>query len=211
MLALVRQHLPIGQEDWKVVSQQHSLEWPHTDRCYNSVRKKFYSYASARMPTGDPNCPPNVVEAKRIVEAIKSKADIETFDSTEEEVDEVTGSPESESQVSSGTTPTDANISSPTPTQNVPVVVPRLQRISTPRKRTSPEDMSVQEFFKYSLIQREQDRKDREERERMRELELREERLKRDADERMFRNMFMAVLMRGNFDEKNGSEDKSNL
>ena len=35
-------------------------------------------------------------------------------------------------------------------------VSPRLQRISTPKKKNSPEEMSVQEFFKFSMLQREE-------------------------------------------------------
>ena len=56
----------------------------------------------------------------------------------------------------------------------------------------------VQDFFKFSMLQHEEDRKERIERERVREREIQEEREKRDGEEQMFRNMFVAVLMQGN-------------
>ena len=56
----------------------------------------------------------------------------------------------------------------------------------------------VQDFFKFSMLQREEDRKKRIERERVRERERQEDREKRDSEERIFRNMFMAVVMQGN-------------
>ena len=89
-------------------------------------------------------------------------------------------------------------------TNEIPAVSPRLQRVSNPRKKTSPDDMSIQDFFKFSLMQREENRKDRMKREEIRERERREERERRDAEERMFRNMFMAVLAQG----QSGKGDK---
>ena len=95
--------------------------------------------------------------------------------------------------------------SSTAPSAPAPGISPRLQRISTPRKKSSPEEMSVQDFFKFSLLQREEDRKDRIQREEVRERE-------RQEDSRMFRNMFMAVIMQGNNgnapEGKAGNEEK---
>ena len=67
--------------------------------------------------------------------------------------------------------------------------------------------MSVQDFFKFSMLQREEDRKERIERERVRERERQEDGKKRDSEERIFRNMFMAVLMQGN-NSKASNEEK---
>jgi hypothetical protein len=64
--------------------------------------------------------------------------------------------------------------------------------------------MSIQDFFKFSLMQREEDRKDKIKQDEIRERERREERERRDAEERMFRNMFMAVIAQG----QSGKVDK---
>ena len=48
------------------------------------------------------------------------------------------------------------------------------------------------------MLQREEDRKERIERERVRQRGRQEDREKRDSEERIFRNMFMAVVMQGN-------------
>jgi len=49
------------------------------------LRKKFDSFADARMPTGDTCCPPHVVKAKRILEEIKKEAEIEMHEAELEE------------------------------------------------------------------------------------------------------------------------------
>ena len=217
LLATVRKHLPIGQEEWKIVAQEHSEQFPLAERCFTSLRKKFNSFANARMPTGQPHCPPHIIEAKRILEAIKDEADIETFNNAviaqvpaENNETENAGAaadvpvdaidiPEEQSNTSSSSS------SSTAPSAPAPGISPRLQRISTPRKKSSPEEMSVQDFFNFSILQREEDRKDRIQREEVRERE-------RQEDSRMFRNMFMAVIMQGNNgnapEGKAGNEEK---
>ena len=59
--------------------------------------------------------------------------------------------------------------------------------------------MSMQDFFKYSMMMREADRKERME-------EAREERRRRREDDRMFRNLFLATIMNGKT-TKNSSTD----
>ena len=56
--------------------------------------------------------------------------------------------------------------------------------------------MSVSEFFKYSMMLREQDRKEREEKEERRLAEMKEERLERAQEDKMFRNLFMMAMMK---------------
>ena len=68
-----------------------------------------------------------------------------------------------------------------------PNVGSSLRRVSTPR-RNKTEDMSISDFFKYTIMMREQDRKDREERER-------EERIERESENRMFRELILAALV----------------
>jgi len=174
LLATVRKHLPIGQEEWKIIAHEHNEQFPFVDRCFTSLRKKFNSFANARMPTGQPHCPPNIIEAKRILESIKDQADIETFNNTliaevptendESKNSKVTinndkkvaadvpneGNDATEEQSNTSTSSSTASI---VPTQ---LVSPRLQRISMPRKKNSQDEMSVQEFFKFSMLQREE-------------------------------------------------------
>lgn len=75
-----------------------------------------------------------------------------------------------------------------------------LKRISVPKKKKSlTDDFSIQDFLKYTMVQREEDRRAREEMEQIRKQEEREERrqerLRREADDRMFRQLFMCALM----------------
>ena len=222
LLATVRKHLPIGQEEWKIIAHEHSEQFPLADRCFTSLRKKFNTFANARMPTGQPHCPPHIIEAKRILEAIKDEADIETFNNAV--IAQVPAeNNEAENAEAAADVPVEAidvpeeqsNTSASSSTASsvpAPLVSPRLQRISTPRKKNSPEEVSVQDFFKFSMLQREEDRKERIEHERVRERERQEDRGKRDGEERIFRKMFMAVLMQGNNGKapegKAGNEEK---
>ena len=145
LLATVRKHLPIGQEEWKIVAQEHSEQFPLAERCFTSLRKKFNSFANARMPTGQPHCPPHIIEAKRILEAIKDEADIETFNNAviaqvpaandeAENADVAADVPVVDIDVPEEEWNTSASLStaSSVPAQ---LVSPRLQRISTPRKK----------------------------------------------------------------------------
>ena len=46
-----------------------------------------------------------------------------------------------------------------------PLMSPKLKRVSHPRIKKQSDDMSMSKFFKFTMMQREADRKDREERE----------------------------------------------
>jgi hypothetical protein len=245
LLDIVGKILPIGQEEWKAVETQHNIDWAQTGRCFQSLRKKFNSFADARMPTGDAHCPPHVAEAKRILEEIKKEAEIEMHEAefeepAEEAIDRDTVSAPTtinEDPAGAATPASTANPDNiapvipanngsavPVPSETLPggaqassSTVPavsnaaarasRLQRMSTGRIRrgaaSSTDDMSIQDFFKFTLLQREEDRKERMEREQICEKERQEEREKRDAEERMFRNLFLGILAQG----KNGNTD----
>jgi len=242
LLDIVGKILPIGQEEWKAVETQHNIDWAQTGRCFQSLRKKFNSFANARMPTGDAYCPPHIVEAKRILEEIKKEAEIEMYgDEFEEPAEAIEGDMVSVTTTinedPAGTVTPAASVANPDNIAIAPVIpavpvplgtlpggaqassttVPavsnaatrasRLQRMSTGRIRrgaaSGTDDMSIQDFFKFTLLQREEDRKERMEREQIREKERQEEREKRDAEERMFRNLFLGILAQG----KNGNTD----
>ena len=79
LLTIVREHLPIGQDEWEGVCQEHILAWPNCGRDYLSIRRKFNQLANKHMPTDEPVCPPEIREAKEISALITEKADIEIF------------------------------------------------------------------------------------------------------------------------------------
>ena len=219
LLSSVRSRLPIGPEEWKLVENDHKEKFPEVERSYGSLRKKFNSYANARIETGSPNCPPEVREAKRIVELIKQDADIIAFNNASNDLHEdieataphnegtaprVSEENENENVVNPPDTSTtrEANTATSTPTvssgnSSNHVITPRLERVSVVRKRNSDDGISMQEFFKYTMLQREEDRKERIERERKEDERRNEERERREADDRIFKNMFMAALLQG--------------
>ena len=55
--------------------------------------------------------------------------------------------------------------------------------------------MTINDLIKYQIMEREADRKEARERERLRAEEEREYRRRTEAQDRMFQNMFMAVFM----------------
>jgi hypothetical protein len=145
LLELVRKFLPIGQEEWKLI--EHSAQWPQTGRCFSSLRNKFNLLANSRMPTGQAYCPPNVVEAKRILEEIKKQAEIDTFAAVDEaiatEPNEVgnvgapvpNAVPNAHLPVPSVNVPTSASNESSSTVSSVPAVSPRLQRVGWNEKK----------------------------------------------------------------------------
>lgn len=93
--------LPIGPIEWEKVTETHSVKFPGRDT--DSLRRKYTSTHRRKVPTGDPDCPPEVREAKRIKMAIGSKAELadcaNEFDmeaeTTDDDVSEATGATES--------------------------------------------------------------------------------------------------------------------
>ena len=67
--------LPISAPEWEQVEHRHHSRYPDRARTGDQLRKKFNSLAKTAIPTGDPNIPPDVREAKRIRELIFQKSD----------------------------------------------------------------------------------------------------------------------------------------
>lgn len=53
----------MGQEEWEMVADNHSLEFPGMNREAFSVSQKFHALYNMQVPTGDPTCPPHVRHA----------------------------------------------------------------------------------------------------------------------------------------------------
>ncbi len=66
MLDIINIIVPIGNPDWEKVWQEHSAAYPMMERTPESLKRKFQELVRKKKPTGDPNCPPYVCEAKRI-------------------------------------------------------------------------------------------------------------------------------------------------
>ena len=75
LLSCIDEVVPIGPQEWENALHKHQALFPDTDRDVASIRRKFNKLQSTRIPTGDPNCPPLVRQAKRIQRNIEEKMD----------------------------------------------------------------------------------------------------------------------------------------
>ena len=66
--------MPIGPSEWNKVVETHAVDYP--GRTDTSIRRKYNSLHRVTVPTGDPNCPDEVKQAKRIKYSIGQKAAI---------------------------------------------------------------------------------------------------------------------------------------
>ena len=214
LLQSLREHLPIGPEEWDLVASEHVKTWGQNGRDTTSLRRKFNQLVKQKTPTGDPHCPPHVREAKRIMIGIRQKAELDTCEVEEVGLCEVEATAPLASVSITKTSTTESSATAPLASVSITEtsttessasesvksyksenISPKLKRIATPRKKSN-EEMSITDFMKFSIMQREEDRKDRE-------LEIREERQRREEierkgeeDDRLFKNMFFALLLR---------------
>ena len=65
--------------------RENTMGWPDKRRTKESLKHKYQSIYRKRVPTGDLNCPPDVLTAKRIQETIKEKVDMSDSESEEED------------------------------------------------------------------------------------------------------------------------------
>ena len=72
--------LPIGTDEWKSVLDQHSIEY--SGRSVLSIRRRYQNLHRKQAPTGSPNMPEDVRQAKRIKYKIGKRAEL--CDGTEE-------------------------------------------------------------------------------------------------------------------------------
>ena len=85
MLELMEKILPIGTEEWEQVETGLRDKFP-PGRDKNSITRKYHQLYRRKIPTGDPNMPPEVRLAKKVQRDIGIKACIghadEPFDLT---------------------------------------------------------------------------------------------------------------------------------
>jgi len=75
LLETIEDIIPIGNPDWERIWQEHSARYPTKGRTSESLKRKFQQLARTKIPTGDPNCPPYVRDAKRIYYKIVQATD----------------------------------------------------------------------------------------------------------------------------------------
>jgi hypothetical protein len=85
LLDALEEFLPIGGDEWDMVERNHAKYYPELKRTKESLRRKFASLYLARVPTGDPNCPPEVRRAKYIHEEIKKRSGLSDGEAVESE------------------------------------------------------------------------------------------------------------------------------
>jgi hypothetical protein len=76
LLEIINDVLPIGPDDWDIVTERHVSFYPGLGRCCESLRRKFSSLYNHKKPTGDPTCPAYVHDAKNFFERIKDMMEV---------------------------------------------------------------------------------------------------------------------------------------
>jgi hypothetical protein len=70
LLDVIDEIVPIGNPDWERVWDKHVSTFPKKERTVESLKRKFQGLARHKIPTGDPECPPHIRNAKRIYRKI---------------------------------------------------------------------------------------------------------------------------------------------
>lgn len=87
---------PLGANDWALVESLHNSWATEEDRPVrdaDSLKSKFDKLANTKKPTGNPSCPPNVREAKRIARNIMAKTNAIVAGHDEGATDEESAAP----------------------------------------------------------------------------------------------------------------------
>jgi hypothetical protein len=71
--------LPMGKVAWDRVTTRNNKRYPSRQRKMVNLRNQFNIYVKQKPPTGDPDIPPFVLQAKRIVDKITEKAGLEVL------------------------------------------------------------------------------------------------------------------------------------
>jgi hypothetical protein len=80
MIEIVENILPISGAEWDVVASEHQKYYPDHDRTGDHLHTKFNALARTNVPTGDPNMPDHIREAKRVRRLIVDKTEGATGD-----------------------------------------------------------------------------------------------------------------------------------
>lgn len=82
MLNVVETYLPLGANEWENVQLHYTRLMPSSFavRQTDSIKRKYMELKNRKKPTGDPDCPVEVVRAKRIFRKIESRGGVIVFD-----------------------------------------------------------------------------------------------------------------------------------
>ena len=74
LLELAENHLPLGMDEWEIVASHFNAYFGHnSSRTGEELRNKFKTLKNSKKPTGNPNCPPEIVGAKRIYRLMEDR------------------------------------------------------------------------------------------------------------------------------------------
>lgn len=82
MLTVVDTYLPLGANEWENVQLHYTRLMPSefAVRPTDSIKRKYMELKNRKKPTGDPDCPVEVVRAKRIFRKIENRGGVVVFD-----------------------------------------------------------------------------------------------------------------------------------
>ena len=174
---LIEEIHPIGMDEWSLLERRHLASYPDRNRTKESLRRKFQSLYLTKKRTGDPTCPPEVLQAKALQQAIREKAEVssagsdsfpEEEEEEEQEGDEVQAHDNQQERQTGGASATtedgSSNVARSAPRQifTVPVSRPRSRK----KKRDDMDDddeLSMRDLMQYSMVQQQQSREERHE------------------------------------------------
>ena len=84
MLETACKMLPISDAEWDLIASCRPTFHPDLSRSGDQIKKKINKLARTTIPTGNPNIPPTILEAKEIRELIIEK--MERVTGSEEEL-----------------------------------------------------------------------------------------------------------------------------
>ncbi|KAE9124673.1 hypothetical protein PF010_g5926 [Phytophthora fragariae] len=89
MLTAVERVLPLGMNEWEAVEGHYNSDLPRafSFRDWEAIKRKFFLLKNTLKPTGDPTCPPDVAQAKRLYRQIENRAGVEDFGGDENDGD----------------------------------------------------------------------------------------------------------------------------
>jgi hypothetical protein len=80
LLQTIKRVCPIGNDQWELVAELHSMCYAVCGRTADSIKQKFASLSSTQPTTGNPTMPCPVLMANEICEAINKRAGITDAD-----------------------------------------------------------------------------------------------------------------------------------
>jgi hypothetical protein len=202
MLDLIEERSPIGPQEWDVIEAIHNVRFPDMNRTKETIKRKYTMLYSAKSPTGDPNCPPNVRRAKRIYHQIKEKTDLVAEDDDDVSIESVREGEDAPNNAGRDDDTSTINNSSTTTIRSTTPVVPQfdgemqppktvssggplsfrapVQRVGSKRTSMQSDDnMMMDRYFQYMMTQRQMEREDMKA---QREQDREDERLRREND-----------------------------